>query len=139
MIDMKFSINNNMRLGLDFHGVIDANPKLFVDLAIILLIDKLEVHIITGNPYSPEFEKQLLSYNDGTKWWTHIYSITDDLSSNKENYDIDTKGGKMFNDEIWCKAKSIYCKDNDITLHIDDRPEYLEHFTTPCVLYTHKN
>jgi hypothetical protein len=132
-------INNSMKLGLDFHGVIDNNPKLFVKLSISLIINpNNEIHIITGNPFSKEFEQHLLSYNDGIKWWTHLYSITDDLSQQKENYIIDENGGKLFDNLTWCKAKSIYCAKHNIDLHIDDRPEYLEHFTTSYTLYKPK-
>jgi len=125
-----------MKIGLDYHGVIDIIPLVFVKFSKSHLKDpKNELHIITGNPWSQNFEDHLKSYNDGEKWWTHFFSINDTLSNQEESYTIDENGGKMFNDKMWCEAKSIYCAKHHIDLHVDDRMEYLKHFTTACTLF----
>lgn len=41
-------MNNTLKVGLDIHGVIDAFPPRFKQLAYALIKDGAEVHIITG-------------------------------------------------------------------------------------------
>ena len=47
---------------------------------------------------------------------------------------------KKFNDELWDSTKSKYCKEHNISLHIDDTSIYNNYFTTPfCRLWSHSN
>lgn len=124
-----------MKLGLDIHKTIDANPKMFVDMAKSV---KGEVHILTGIRFTPAVEAELLSYNSGIKWWTHFMSITQYLLDSGQNYTVEGEGDDAhFNFEAvsWNRVKADYCKKHNIDLHIDDSPEYLEYFTTPYMLY----
>ena len=123
-----------MKLGLDFHGVIDKYPFLAIELSNYITLKKLgEVHIITGVPYSEEKEAELLNLNMGRKWWTNYFSIEDSLIEKEADFEI-INGSKYFKSELWNSEKAIYCQDNGIDLHIDDSEEYLEHFTTPYFL-----
>ena len=49
-----------MKIGFDFHGVIDSLPFLF-QLSQLLVCDGHEVHIITGEKDSEEFRDTLES------------------------------------------------------------------------------
>jgi len=123
-----------IKLGLDLHGVIDCNPDFFISLSELIEKFNGEVHIITGTPWG-EAEKVLLSYNNGKKWWNYFFSIDDYLRNMNIPFEIDKKGGRDFDLDEWNKAKSIYCKEQGIDLHIDDSVDYGKPFITPylCV------
>ena len=63
-----------MKFGIDIHGVITENPKLFSALSHALLAAGHEIHIITGPRYSkvePILRKHNIKY-------THFFSIVED-------------------------------------------------------------
>ena len=123
-----------MKIGLDFHGVIDSSPELFRVLTRLLLYDDKEdnqVHIITG-----------LSKKDADKkkeykgiLYTHFYSITDDLEQRGKKTGIDSYGRPCFDKKDWDMAKAIYCKEHKIDLMIDDTERYKKYFETPFILW----
>lgn len=117
-----------MKIGLDYHGVIDKNPKFFVSLALALKDLGFEIYILTGESDSLQFETLLKSYNNGLQWWNEIFSVTDYLINIGEHYKIDQNGRCCFNELLWNKCKSVYCKNNNIDLHIDNKKEYLKYF-----------
>ncbi|MFC1671302.1 hypothetical protein ACFL20_12995 [Spirochaetota bacterium] len=123
-----------IKIGLDIHGVINTNPNFFVSLAKLIRDEGGEVHIVTGTPFS-EAEDELLSYNNGEKWWDYFFSIDDELFEKKVPHVIDKRGGRYYNDLEWNRAKGVYCSKNKIDIHIDDSERYKEFFTTPylCV------
>jgi hypothetical protein len=133
---------NKQKLGLDFHGVIDAMPEFFAFLSDSFVKNGGEVHVITGGHWDEEFENQLKSY--GVKW-THKFSIYDHLieSDAKIVGEIEFPDGtiqKKFENGQWDHVKSNYCSDNNISLHIDDKLIYNEFFTTPFArLWSHNN
>jgi len=127
------------KLGLDVHGVLDADPELF-----LLIADEYEeVHILTGGSFlNKKYDLEGDLYNFGgegntTKWWTHQFSIYDHLIEEgaKTNEELGIASHHPFPDETWNKVKAIYCREYKIDLHIDDMRQYLEHFTTPYMLY----
>lgn len=121
------------KIGLDIHGVIDADPDFFVNLA----SRYSEVHIITGGRESKELIDELLSFNNGKKFWTHFFSVYDHLEKTraKTNKELGIASRYPFPDTTWNKVKGIYCKENQIDLHYDDMKEYIKHFSTPVCLY----
>ena len=123
-----------IKLGLDLHGVIDCSPDFFVSLSELIRKFNGEVHIITGTPWG-EAETILLSFNNGKKWWDNFFSIDDYLHKKNIPFSIDEKGGRNFDLDEWTQAKSIYCRDQAIDLHIDDSVDFGQFFTTPyfCV------
>jgi hypothetical protein len=127
------------RLGLDWHGVISADPAFFTRISKEILAHGGEVHIITGKSWSEENVQQLLSYNGGDKWWTHYFSVDDYLLCEKAlDFTFDKKGGRWFEDMAWNRAKADYCENHHINLHIDDCPDYLAYFSTPTYYYQRK-
>ena len=87
-----------------------------------------------------KIEGQLISF--GIKW-THSFSVYDELlrRGTKIVGEIQFPDGtiqKKFEDGAWDKIKGEYCRENNISLHIDDTLIYNEHFTTPFArLWTH--
>ena len=81
---------------------------------------------------SSEVEKELseLEGKVGYKLrdFSNFFSIEDSLLKKGINYDIDSKGGKIFVNSYWNSEKGVYCKENVIKLHIDDCKEYGYHF-----------
>ena len=128
------------KLGLDVHGVLDALPGFFGFLTKVIVESGNEVHILTGGSWDSKLEGQLTDL--GIRW-THAFSIYDHLLSSGTpiNGEVQFPDGtiqKKFEDGAWDKVKASYCKEHDITLHIDDTLAYNEHFTTPFArLWTH--
>ena len=121
------------KLGLDFHGVIDALPEFFAFLTDSFIKNGGEVHILTGGHWNDEFENQLKSL--GIKW-THKLSVYDYLIEKETGVvgEIQFPDGtiqKKFEDGAWDKVKAEYCRQNKISLHIDDTLIYNDFFTTP--------
>nr|MDO8114448.1 hypothetical protein [Candidatus Sigynarchaeota archaeon] len=123
------------KLGLDFHGVVDKFPVIFIDLAKSIHRGGGEVHVLTGSPDDAKLEKELLSLNAGKRWWDRVFSITDHLLAKGITYRIDSIGGKVFPDSDWDSAKAEYCEKNGISVHIDDSETFLKHFKTACLLF----
>ena len=72
------------KVGLDFHGVIDRDPKFYSKLSrCMLYADNAEVHIITGNSKNEDILSTLADMNIR---YTHFYSIEDDLISRGFEY-----------------------------------------------------
>ena len=128
------------KISLDIHGVIDSMPELFSFLSESIVNNGGEVHIVTGGRWDEKLEKQLIKLNIK---WTHKFSVYDHLKENgaEQNGKIQFPDGtvqRKFNDEDWDKVKSDYCREHNISLHIDDTLAYNNYFTTPFArLWSH--
>ncbi len=109
-----------MKLGLDIHGVIDASPEFFSELSNKLVEDGNEVHIITGASKTEEIIKRLAGWNIK---YTHFYSIVDwaERTGIEVNWTAD---GPTMNEFVWNTAKSLYCAESGIDVHVDDTLTY---------------
>ena len=127
-----------IKIGLDFHGVIDAMPDFFSFFADAIIKAGGEIHILTGGLTNDD--KQLLEKHKIK--YTHFFSIIDyhkekgtPTSGTHPKY-----GFPMISDEEWDKTKADYCRREGIDLHIDDTTTYNDYFTTPfCRLWSHNN
>jgi hypothetical protein len=128
------------KISLDIHGVIDSMPELFSFLSESIVNNGGEVHIVTGGRWDEKLEKQLIKLNIKL---THKFSVYDHLKENgaEQNGKIQFPDGtvqRKFNDEDWDKVKSDYCREHNISLHIDDTLAYNNYFTTPFArLWSH--
>lgn len=116
---------SKIRIGLDFHGVIDTNPSYFKGFCSAAISIGWEIFIITGGPY--EKVKTLLEK------WQIPYS---EIFATYDYYDklgkVKKEGEKFFVDEdLWNTIKGKYCKDNKIDVQIDDSGIYGNGFSTP--------
>jgi hypothetical protein len=119
-----------MKIGIDFHGVLDKYPEKFAELGKMVVLAGGEAHLITGHPITPEFAEKI---NKICPWHlfifnNHVYSTTDGLEARGFSFTFDKRGGKMFDKDVWEKEKAIYCEANSIDLMFDDSPEYAPYF-----------
>jgi len=124
-----------MKIGLDFHGVIDAAPSFFSWLSNSLIKDGHEVHIITGHELTSNFIKKLYDLNIR---YTHVFSIADHHKSIGTKMWYDEKHTPWMDEETWNRTKGEYCAREEIDFHIDDSEKYCKHFITPYFLFSLK-
>ena len=133
----KFStmINENnsskQKLGLDIHGVINTMPYFFAFLSDSFIKNNGEVHIITGGSWTKKLDSLIESYNIK---YTHKFSIYDYLLEigAETSGEVEFPDGtvqKKFDNTLWDSTKAKYCKDNNISLHIDDTLLYNDYFS----------
>jgi len=119
------------KLGLDIHGVIDADPG-FIWLANFLVEHHSEVHILTGTLDTPalraELEAMSLKY-------THLFSVASHHTRIGTKMWYTDPENPWMDAEAWNKSKADYCREHKIHLMVDDSEEYEKHFTTPYIRY----
>jgi hypothetical protein len=124
----------NMRLGLDFHGVLDKYPEIFSNLTKILYAYGWEIHIITGQSIDEGFLQKLHSYEIS---YTHLFSIIDFHKKLGTEIHYDEKG-PWIDENLWNRTKAEYCERAGIDLHIDDSDVYGKFFTNTVYLQINK-
>jgi hypothetical protein len=119
--------SERLKIGFDLHGVINEYPKFFARLSRALVRDGNEVHIITGNKRTKEFQREIDSYGFQ---YTHFFSITE--FHEKKKTKIRWVKNHPFMDEYqWDRTKGDYCRKHQIDMHIDDTDAYKYFFSTP--------
>jgi hypothetical protein len=122
-----------MRIGLDYHGVIDAYPKFFSEFSKILKNKGHDLVIITGTSLNSSIRKELAACDI---MYSDIFSITDHLSSMGALVEkIGDDGNPWFDSNLWNSSKAEYCKSQKIDIHIDDSEDYGKNFETPFCLF----
>ncbi|MBE6450473.1 MAG: hypothetical protein E7016_00735 [Alphaproteobacteria bacterium] len=123
-------MNKKFKIGIDYHGVITANPDFFKKFNRYALDNNCLIYVISGG-HTKDIEKYLtekqISYS--AIWSTLDYY--DKLQEVRYNQD----GTFKVDDILWDSAKALYCAQNDINVHIDDSVVYGKYFTTPFCLY----
>ena len=126
-------MNNSLKVGIDFHGVIDTFPEMFKQLAYALVKDGAEVHVVTGQQKDEAIENTLLQA--GIRY-THYFSIVDHLI--ERGVPVEWVDGQPYaNKDLWDSAKAEYCKAQGIDFMIDDSPVYREAFHNINTTYLH--
>ncbi len=121
---------NRLKIGIDFHGVITANPHFFSAFSQEAVKRGWEIHVITGGP--ADVVCKML--DDWKIAYTTIFAILDFYEAlNKVQHISDNKF--HVEDKLWDSAKARYCKEHDIDIHIDDSVIYKKWFSTPYCLY----
>ena len=135
---VKESSTAKFKIVIDIHGVIDALPEFFGFLTESIVKNGGDVHIITGGEWNEKLEKQLSGIS-----YTHKFSVYDHLLKTAEILgEIEFPDGtiqKKFDDTLWDSTKAEYCKENQISLHIDDTLCYNDYFTTPFARFWSHN
>jgi hypothetical protein len=119
-------------IGLDYHGVITANPRLFSLLTKILKSLDYTIHIITGSRITEQLKEQISAYGIT---YTHIFSIADyhhQVGTKMTGYE---EHQPQLDDELWNTTKANYCIENKVILHVDDSVKYGLYFRTPFCLF----
>lgn len=124
-----------MKLGLDIHGVVDANRPLFSELTNLLkqanscLNANHEVHVLTG-PRSQDLKPEEL---EGI-WYTHLFSIVDYHIA--KGTAVEWVGGRAWmSDYDWDRTKADYAREHQLDLTIDDSETYQHFFSTPYAIF----
>ena len=121
------------KIGVDFHGVINAKPDFFREFCREALKIGLEVYIISGGP-----RETILSYlNQYQIPYTKLWCIFD-YYEQRHQVEFYDDGSFHVDDELWNKAKAEYCKEHNICIHIDDSVIYGREFATPYCRYDEK-
>ncbi len=123
-----------IKIGLDYHGVINMHPEYFSAFAQEALARGAEIHIITGGS-EQEVASNLKNWNIP---YSKIFSIPDYYKA-KGKVIYFSDGAYKIPDDLWDKAKAEYCNLEGINMHIDDSQEYIKWFTTPYCRYDGKN
>ena len=119
-----------LKIGVDFHGVIDQNPSFFKSFNQKAIDDGHQIYILSGG--SEKDVQVYLQENDIP--CSHIFSLLDYFK--KQNLVTFFEDGRFFvPPELWDEAKAKYCLSNQIDIHIDDSILYGKYFQTPFCLY----
>ena len=122
-----------IKIGLDFHGVIDANPKYFSGFTQEARKRGWKIYVITGGPYEKvkqELEQMNISYDE-------IFAIYDYYE--KKGLAIKKQDGSYeIAPDLWNTIKAKYCKANNIDIQIDDSTIYGNSFLTPYCRFDNK-
>ncbi len=122
--------SRNLKLGLDYHGVIDQNLGYFSEFCRQAARRGCRIYVVTGGP-EVKVRECLAAANIECEL---IFAITDyyqALGQASQRPD----GSFKIADELWNQAKAAFCRRSRISLHIDDSAAYRRHFSTPFCLY----
>ncbi|MFV0627148.1 MAG: hypothetical protein ACK5N8_07355 [Alphaproteobacteria bacterium] len=123
-------MNKKLKIGIDFHGVIDSNFEFFKSFSELALSHGHEIYVITGG----EAQKIEVSLQTHYVKFSHIYSLYDYFKE-KNMLEILEDGRFWVAQEYWNPHKAEYCLEKGIDIHIDDNVEYLRDFKTTSCLY----
>ena len=119
-----------IKIGIDYHGVITANPVFFKKFNQYAISMGHQVHVISGG-HKEGIRKYL---EENAIAYSTIWSMVDYYDElNKVKYFAD--GSFKIDDALWDTAKAWYCAQNKIDFHIDDSVIYGKYFITPFCLY----
>ncbi len=123
-------MKQRLKIGLDFHGVINRHPEFFSGFCNEALRRGHEIHILTGGPENVVSE-MLRQYKVP---YSKLFAILDfyEQTGKVTHY---ANGEFKVEDKLWNRAKAEYCLANGINLHIDDSSLYGVWFQTPFCRY----
>ena len=123
-----------LKIGLDFHGVINSHPSYFKDFTEAAISRGHKIYIITGGP-----AQKIACFLSGWGQCYHeIFAILDYYSAQgKVNFLPD--GSFHIDDKLWNTAKAKFCQKYGIDIHIDDSEIYGRSFSTPYCRFDEKN
>lgn len=122
------------KIGIDFHGVIDAQPELFAEFCREIRKRGVKVYIISGGP---EKDVARCLANHGIEY-DGLWAIYDYYAALGQVTWFDD-GSFQVPTEMWNRAKAEYCAREKIDFHIDDSPVYGKYFAAPYCRYDMAN
>ena len=134
ILENKLHTNKVVKIGLDYHGVIDVNPQYFTEFCRLAHQLGILIYIITGGT-ALEVKKRLKEIN---LQYDFIFSVLDYCIA-LGYIEQDIRGNVRIKDKMWNQSKANFCRSNNITLHIDDSSIYKEYFTTNYCFYDNLN
>ena len=119
-----------MKIGIDYHGVINENPEFFKKFTAAALKEKHDIVVLSGASVH-DVEAYLKAHQIS---FSAVYSLLDDFKK-RGLVEFYEDGSFFVNNEIWNRAKAKYCLENGVDVHIDDSMLYGAYFQTPFCLY----
>lgn len=123
-------MSERLKIGLDFHGVINKRPQFFSAFTILARKKGHEIHIITGGP-SQVVKKMLDEWQVS---YDYLFAILD-YYGNIAGATYFENGELKVPAQLWDTAKAEYCMTHGINMHIDDSSQYVKWFSTPYCHY----
>ena len=120
----------SLKIGLDYHGVINTDIEYFKQFCEVALARGHEIHILSGGP-----EQKIVSQLQKAKiCFSRVFTIFDFY--NEKGMACRLSNGDFYVDEnLWNETKAEYCRQNNIDIQIDDSLIYGKYFTTPYCIY----
>ena len=129
---------SSIKIGFDFHGVLDSDPAFFASLIRQLKATGNEIHILTGQEHS---DKLVAELSDLCIVYDQLFSIT--TYHKKKGTYVTYKNEDLTQPLIapptWDRTKADYASMVGLDFHIDDSVEYGQYFTgrrTQYLIYT---
>lgn len=125
--------DNKLKIGLDYHGVIDKKTDYFAKFCSEAKARNHLVYIITGGPklkVEEALKKQNIQYD-------FVFAISDYYQA-LGKLELTPDGTINIPEYLWNIAKADFCRRNNINFHIDDSIAYLHWFSTPFCFYDDK-
>ena len=126
-------MSKTIKIGLDFHGVIDKHPSFFQEFNQKAREEGWQIHIITGGTK----EEVVTKLKDWNISFDEIFSIMDFYEQQGKTILLQN-GERHVDEKLWNQAKAQYCQEKQIDIHIDDSSLYQKWFSTPYCLYDNK-
>lgn len=123
-------MKKTLKIGIDYHGVINKNPSFFKTFNQLILSKGHEIIVVSGGR-SEDVKKYLKEHQIP---YTSVWSLVDYFVS-KRLITFYEDGSFFVPNEIWNRAKAKYCMEKKIDVHIDDSSVYGSYFQTPFCLY----
>ena len=123
-------MKEELKIGIDFHGVISAEPEAFRVFCQEIRKFGVKVYVISGGP---EADVKAYLTKHGIEY-DKVWAIADYYCGTGEAVYYDD-GSFFVPTELWDKAKGAYCAKEGILFHIDDSPVYGKYFVTPYCRY----
>ena len=125
--------SHKLKIGLDYHGVIDKNIDYFSSFCKKAKQRGHQIFIITGGPQvkvSQNLKANNIPYD-------MCFAILDYYQA-LGNIALDKNNNLIIPENLWDMAKAEFCRRNKINIHIDDSLKYLNWFSTPYCFYNQK-
>ena len=122
-----------LKIGLDFHGVINSHPSYFKDFTQAAVSRGHKIYIITGGPA----DKIACFLRGWGICYQELFAIVDYYAA-KGEVTFYKDGSFHVDDKLWNTAKARFCKKYQIDIHIDDSDVYGQSFSTPYCHYDDK-
>ncbi|MBO5039394.1 MAG: hypothetical protein J6C85_08110 [Alphaproteobacteria bacterium] len=123
-------MEKNLKIGIDFHGVISASPEAFGVFCHEIRRLGVMVYVISGGPLA---DVRAFLMKHGIEF-DEVWAIADYYCGKGDAKYFDD-GSFFVPTELWDKAKGAFCAKEGILFHIDDSPIYGKHFVTPYCQY----
>ena len=124
------SLNPNLKISLDYHGVIDTRQSYFAEFCSVARKRGHSIFITSGAP-----KAQISTYLHSINLeYDFIFSILDYCLALRQITQT-TDGRIIIKDKNWNFAKAEFCKNNKVDIHIDDSIIYQQYFNNKYCRY----